>query len=146
MWKSSCSLLFGNPPVLPLGAVIGCDGVWRHTQQHCLQTPGRDDVTLQKHMFFRYARSSPRARSRFYRTGLCLAFKRQSACCSREGSPSRSERVNKRVSLHDLHTLETHADGAEDYGGICDCWRERRKTRSGVQWDFTLGLLRFLNQ
>lgn len=37
---------------VPLGAVIGCERARAgHTQQHCLQTPGRDDVTLQEHMF-----------------------------------------------------------------------------------------------
>ncbi len=86
-----------------LSGVMGCE----HTQQHCLQTPGRDDVTLQEHMFFTYARPSSCARSRFYRNSLCLAFKRQSACWSREWSFSRSERLNKRVCFHDLHTHNT---------------------------------------
>lgn len=37
---------------VPLGAVIGCERARAgHTQQHCLQTPGRDDVTLHEHMF-----------------------------------------------------------------------------------------------
>lgn len=114
-----------------------------HTQQHCLQTPGRDDVTLHEHMFCAYARAFPYTRSLLYRNDVCWMYERCSVCSLRKGWFSRLKRGKKTrlfswppYSQHTLTALRIMGESAT--ANV-----ENRKTRSGFQWDSALGLLSF---
>lgn len=101
-------LLFHKQHARPLRAVMRCERARAgHTQQHCLQTPGRDDVTLHEHMFRAYARAFPDTRSLLYRNDVCWTYERCSVCSLRKGWFSRLKRGKKRVCFHDLHTQNT---------------------------------------